>query len=121
MIAGIVNFIGVGKVMWATLGSIWATSMAWAAVAGAQLAQIDGVTSGGSSALIPAAALTAMSGALVWVVKQFGSGAVVHRSVAETEAKNAEALDRMAAIAEAALRREERLDEILMAKRVSDG
>ena len=56
--------------------------------------------------VIPAAALTATSGALVWVVKQVVSGNLVHRDPAAATTKLAEALQQSNKIAERALERE---------------
>lgn len=61
--------------------------------------------------LIPAAALTGTSAALVWVVKQIVSGNLVHRDPQNDAANNRKALEASTRALEASTRAIERLTE----------
>jgi predicted aconitase len=70
--------------------------------------------------LIPAAALTGTSGALVWVVKQVVGGKLVHRDPAEASERLRVALERAAELLERAGEREDRLiDHLSRAERTN--
>lgn len=69
----------------------------------------DGASAETVQQLIPAAALTGTSGALVWVVKQIVSGNLVHRDPASDATKNREALEAATRAIEASTRAIDRL------------
>lgn len=98
------------KVAYAAAGTLTVSTVGWSSVL---FAQDVGDPVG---TVIPAAALTATSGALVWVVKQIVGGNLVHRDPAEAIAKLADALDRMNDIAEKGLEREKLLTSLLAEK-----
>jgi len=62
-------------------------------------AQVDAGGGIGAGTVVPATALTATSGALVWVVKQIAAGNLVHRDPAAAEAELAKAASELAEIA----------------------
>lgn len=117
LITAIINAIGLGKVV----GALIVSTATWTGVVIAQqFAQLDEISSGGASDLIAPAVLTASTSALVWVVKQFGSGSLVHRSVADVEAANAEQLKRANELLEASHKREQEYHRWLMEGRSRD-
>ena len=75
-------------------------------------AQVEGNSA--TETIIPAAALTATSGALVWVVKQIVGGSLVHRDPARAETVLAEAVTKLVEVHEASARREETLTNLLL-------
>lgn len=84
----------------------WSWSLAQAAV--------DGGTA--VTTVIPAAALTATSGALVWVVKLIARGDLVHRDPSTEARQLAEALERTVSVAERAMLREEAYQSFLLGR-----
>ncbi len=101
------------KIGYAAAGSLSAA----AGYSAFMLAQTAGGGDLGASTVIPATALTATSGALVYVVKKIAGGELVHRDPAAAEAEAAKAAADLAAIAAAALKREETLTQLLIAER----
>lgn len=79
----------------------------------AQLAQSAAASADTVQQLIPAAALTGTSGALVWVVKQVVGGKLVHRDPAEAIEQLRKTLDKSNDLLERAGERENRLIELL--------
>lgn len=63
--------------------------------------------------IIPATALTATTGALVWVVRQIISGTLVHRDPAKASEEMREALEASTKALEGAGRREDRMFNML--------
>lgn len=91
-----------------------ATAFALVASVAVNLIAVIGQASATGSAeaaqqLIPAAALTATSGCLVWVVKQIVSGNLVHRDPANDAANNRRALEASTRALEASSRAIDRL------------
>ncbi len=102
------------KIAYAAAGSLTA-SVGYAGWLTAQSA--TGIGDVGASSVIPAAALTATSGALVYVVKKIAGGELVHRDPAAAEAELAKAAVELTKIAGDAIKREETLTQLLIAER----
>lgn len=98
------------KLAWIAVGVLGAADIGWMV---AIFAQLDG-GSANASTIIPAAALTGTSGALVWVVKQIVGGKLVHVDPAKAQADLKSALDRSSVALAAAADRERALHDILL-------
>lgn len=101
------------KVAYATVFTLGTTSVVSSA---ALFAQVSGDAGSTVTTLIPATALTATSGALVWVVKQIAGGNLVHRDPAAAEAKLLAIAERLAKVAEDSVKRESTLTSMLVAR-----
>lgn len=112
-----VKFAAPVALAWVTAAVSALATGVWGAVL---FAQTSGGTSIDAGTIIPAAALTGTSGALVWVVKQIVGGNLVHRDperaleeVARATHAAAKAAAEAARVAEQSLEREDRLFGIL--------
>ena len=113
MIPEILSLTATAKVAYAAVASL---TVSVATSATLVLAQLDGSVGSNDTVttLIPAAALTTTSGALVWVVKQIVGGKLVHREPAEAQARLADSLKSVASLAEKSIEREKIYVDLLL-------
>lgn len=104
------------KVAYAAAGTLVSSAGGWGYML---IAQTTGGGGDAVSTIIPATALTATSGALVWVVKQIVAGSLVHRDPATAEIKLVEVVEKLATLTETGQRNEKVLHDLLIAERAA--
>lgn len=101
------------KVAWVAVGSLTLSAGGWVSVLAAETSNDSNVV----ESLIPASALSAVSAALVWVVRQIVSGQLVHRDPAQASEALADAVRASVEVGEKSLERERILTELLLASK----
>lgn len=114
MLPSFIAAVGPTKVAVASIVTLVSAQATWVNMIFAQQDIAGGAT---ATTIIPAAALTGTSGALVWVVKQIVSGNLVHRDPAAASAKLTDVVERNTAAIERAAEREQTLTDLLIEAR----